>query len=136
LFATAAIAEEAVVEKPDLSGNDPHWVQDSRTKCWAGTPNPVPGETIQWAGDCTNGLISGLGVLTWYKNGEIIGRDSTNFKDGIPWGHGRIHGLDGSLYEGDFPGKGTVTLRGGGNAPAQAVRVTGGWKIEQLPAGQ
>ena len=136
VFVTPAFAADAVVEKPDLSGKDPHWVQDPKSKCWAGTPDPVEGESIRWAGDCVNGLVSGLGQLSWTVNGTVVSRESTNFKDGIPWGHGRIHGADGQLYEGDFPGMGTVTLPGGGNAPAQAVRVTGGWHIEKLPAGQ
>lgn len=136
LFATPALAADAVVEKPDLSGNDPHWVQDRKTKCWAGTPDPVEGQTIQWAGDCVNGLVSGLGVLSWYKDGNIIGRDSSNFKDGIPWGNGRIHGRDGSLYEGAFPGKGELTLRSGEKVQAQSVRVTGGWRIERIPVAQ
>jgi hypothetical protein len=130
----ALAADDDAAFKPDLSGDDPHWVQDRRSKCWAGTPDPMPGLSMQWSGDCVNGLVSGLGQLTWYVNGQMVGRESTNFKDGIPWGHGRIHQGNGQMYEGDFPGKGTLTVQGGGNVPAEAIRVPGGWHIQPLPA--
>ena len=62
---------------PDLSGRDPHWIKDSASNCWAANPDPEPRETIAWSGACKAGLISGEGVLSWYIDGKLIGRDQT-----------------------------------------------------------
>ena len=116
--------------KPDLSGNDPHWIEDTVAQCWAANPHPQGNETISWSGACEGDLLSGPGILTWSQNGRISGRDEGTFKDGRLTGKGRISTADGASYEGEFPGPGVLTLPDGRRIPAQTVREFTGWTIE------
>jgi len=122
--------------KPDLSGNDPHWIEDKVIHCWAGNPHPREGEAIYWSGACENGLATGEGTLTWLQNGKITGRDVGTFKGGILSGHGKITAVDGTSYDGDFPGKGMLTLPDGRKVPARSVREPSGWTIEEPVPGE
>jgi hypothetical protein len=117
-------------DQPDLSGNDPHWIEDTVAHCWAANPHPEGGETISWSGACEGGLLSGPGTLTWSQNGRISGRDEGTFRDGRLTGHGRIISSDGTTYEGEFPGIGVLTLPSGQTVRAQSVRELNGWTIE------
>jgi hypothetical protein len=128
IMAGAAAAQTN--ERPDLPGNDPHWIEDTVAHCWAANPNPEGGEVISWSGACENGTLNGPGTLTWSKDGRITGRDEGTFRDGRLTGHGRIISSDGTTYEGEFPGTGTLTLPDGQNVRAQAVRESTGWTIE------
>jgi hypothetical protein len=130
LLAVAGAVAAQTNERPDLSGNDPHWIEDRLAHCWAANPNPEGGETIAWSGTCENGTLSGPGTLTWSKDGRITGRDEGTFRDGRLTGHGRISSSDGTTYEGEFPGTGTLTLPDGQKVRAQAVRESTGWTIE------
>lgn len=121
---------QAAEPRPDLSGNDPHWIEDTVTHCWAANPNPEGGETISWSGACADGLLSGPGTLTWTQNGRVTGRDEGSFKEGRLTGHGRIISSDGTTYDGEFPGTGVLTLPNGQTVRAQAVRESTGWTIE------
>ena len=116
--------------KPDLSGNDPHWIEDTVSQCWAANPNPAGNESISWSGACEGGLLSGVGTLTWSQNGRISGRDQGTFKDGRLTGRGTITSADGTSYDGEFPGRGVLTLPDGSKVPAQTVREFTGWTIE------
>ena len=116
--------------KPDLSGNDPHWIEDTVSGCWAANPHPEGNETISWSGACEDGLLSGQGTLTWSQNGRVTGRDEGTFKEGRLTGHGRIVSSDGTIYDGEFPGTGVLTLPDGQKVRAQAVREFTGWTIE------
>jgi len=125
-------AAEAQTAMPDLSGRDPHWIEDEDSACWAANPDPEPGESIMWTGPCENGLISGQGILNWYLNGRLVGRDEGNFKAGELFGHGRISSL-GASYEGEFPGRGVLTLPDGSQIEAMSVKEAAGWSIAQAP---
>jgi hypothetical protein len=139
LFAAAlapAFAVEATDVKPDLSGKDPRWIEDKVAHCWAGNPHPQPNEAIYWSGACDqNHLVTGEGTLTWLENGQITGRDVGTFKNGIMTGHGKISAVDGTSYEGDFPGTGVLTLPDGRKVPARSVREPSGWTIEEPVPG-
>ena len=130
LLAVAGTVTAQTNERPDLSGNDPHWIEDRITHCWAANPNPEGGETVSWSGACEGGLLTGPGTLTWSREGRITGRDEGTFKDGRLTGHGRIITSDGTTYDGEFPGTGTLTLPDGQKVRAQAVRESTGWTIE------
>ena len=130
LILAGAAAAQTPDPGPDLSGNDPHWIEDTISHCWAANPNPEGGEIVSWSGACENGLLSGPGTLTWSQNGRITGRDEGTFKDGRLSGHGRIISADGTIYEGDFPGTGVLTLPDGRKVRAQTVREFSGWTIE------
>ena len=129
LFAASAMAQAPA---PDLSGKDNHWIQDPDSHCWAANPNPQEGESIKWTGACENMLITGPGVLTWYENGRISGRDEGQFKNGELSGHGRIFFEDGASFEGEFPGVGVLTTPDGKKVRAQSVKEPTGWDIEQI----
>jgi hypothetical protein len=135
LAPTAAFAVEAADVKPDLSGSDPHWIEDKVSHCWVGNPNPQNGETVSWSGACSESLASGPGTVTWYRNGQLAARDTGTYKGGVLSGTGKITTAGGMSYEGEFPGRGTFTLSDGRKVPAQAIRELGGYSIEQLPVG-
>lgn len=116
---------------PDLTGRDAHWIKDGAKNCWAANPDPEPGETVIWTGTCENGLITGQGILTWYVNGRLVGRDEGNFKSGELSGHGRISQASGASFEGEFPGRGVLTLPDGSKVEAESIKEIAGWSIEQ-----
>jgi hypothetical protein len=124
----AALARAAT---PDLSGKDPHWIQDAANLCWAANPDPQPGENIIWNGECKDGLLDGQGILSWYVNGRLAARDSGTFKNGELSGHGRINFQNGVTFEGEFPGKGVITTPDGRKIPAQSIKESAGWSIEE-----
>ncbi len=128
LLLLSAPASSAIA---DLSGNDPHWIKDTASNCWAANPDPSPGESIAWMGACEDGLVSGAGTLAWYLNGKLVGRDEGTFKNGELMGHGRISLSDGANFEGDFPGKGVLTLPNGQKVDAESIKEVAGWSIEQ-----
>jgi hypothetical protein len=130
LALAAPLSAQTAEPRPDLSGSDPHWIEDTIAHCWAANPHPEGGESISWSGACEGGLLSGPGTLTWSQNGRVTGRDEGTFKDGRLTGHGRIITSDGAIYEGEFPGTGVLTLPNGQKVRAQAVREFTGWAIE------
>ncbi len=127
----AAIAATSAIAQPDFSGQDPHWIKDEQSGCWAANPDPEPLESITWSGQCTGMLVSGTGVLSWYLDGRLIGRDEGNFVRGELSGHGKITFANGAVYEGDFPGRGVMTLPNGNRVDAVSVKESAGWSIEQ-----
>ena len=89
---------------------------------------------MTWTGACAGGLVNGEGTLTWYLNGRLFGRDEGTFKNGEIFGHGRITRAGGASFEGEFPGKGVITLPGGQKVDAVSVKEAVGWSIEQAPS--
>lgn len=136
LLSTGAAWAQAQDGAPDLSGNDPHWIEDRVAQCWAANPHPQGNESITWSGACESGLISGPGTLTWMQDGRVSGRDEGTFKDGRLTGKGKIMSIDGTTYEGDFPGMGVLTLPDGRKVRAQTVREFSGWTIEAPVPGE
>lgn len=126
----SAFNAAAADAQPDLSGRDPHWIKDATTGCWAANPDPEPLESITWTGQCADGLLSGAGTLSWYANGKLIGRDEGNFARGELSGHGKISFADGAVFEGEFPGRGMLTLPNGARVDAISVKESAGWSIE------
>jgi hypothetical protein len=121
----------AKAEQAPSQIDGPYWIAD-QTGCLAANPAPQENEHVEWTGGCENGKLSGDGVLTWYQNGEVIGRDEGTFAEGSLTGHGTITMGDGATYVGGFPGSGTFTLPSGLALPAQTVRENTGWRIEQV----
>ena len=131
LVLTLGFAVVAHAANPDLSGKDPHWIQDAANLCWAADPDPQPGENIVWNGECKDGLLDGQGILSWYVNGRLVARDSGTFSKGELSGHGRINFQNGATFEGEFPGKGVITTPDGRKLPAQSIKESAGWSIEE-----
>ena len=59
-----------------------------------------------------------------------MGRDEGNFTRGELSGHGRISFADGAVFEGEFPGRGLLTLPNGDHVNAVSVKEMAGWSIE------
>lgn len=125
-------AANAFAQAPDFSGNDPHWIQDPDSKCWAANPDPAEHESISWTGACENMLLTGEGTLTWYESGKITGRDIGNFKEGQLSGRGSILFADGARFDGEFPGRGVLTAPDGRTFLAQSVQENAGWAVRQV----
>jgi len=121
----------AALAQPDLSGRDPHWIRDKASGCWAANPDPDPQETISWSGRCVDMLVSGPGVLSWYRDGNLVGRDEGNFLRGELSGQGKITFGNGARFEGEFPGRGVLILPNGDRIDAVSIKETAGWSIEQ-----
>ena len=73
--------------------------------CYFWNPNPQPGETVTWTGDCSNGLASGVGTREWrYRNadGQAVSSGETGqFQNGkMGDGYWTIRTTDGDVYEG------------------------------------
>ena len=66
-----------------------HWIKDSR-EVYLWNPEPQDGESITWSGgfvqDGDYKFADGSGIVTWYRNGEVIQVDNGTFR------HGRHHG--------------------------------------------
>jgi hypothetical protein len=127
----AVIAASPAIAQPDFSGRDAHWIKDEASGCWAANPDPEPMETITWTGQCRDMLVSGMGSLSWYLDGRLIGRDEGNFVRGELSGHGKISFPDGANFEGEFPGRGVLTLPSGNRVDAVSVKESAGWSIEE-----
>ena len=130
LFSLIAFASAQAEEAPS-QGDGPYWIAD-QSGCLAANPAPQENEHVEWTGGCEDGKLSGEGVLTWYQNGEVIGRDEGTFAAGSLTGEGKITMGDGATYVGGFPGAGIFTLPSGRALPAQTVRENTGWRIEQV----
>lgn len=133
LFAVSAGAQ---LLKPDFDSPEKYWIEDKAKHCWAANPEPQQGETVTWSGAaCDGAVIGGDGVLTWFLDGKVIGKDSGTFRNGMLWGQGRLDFADGAFYVGAFPGVGTITLSDGRQFPARSVSEKTGWSIVEAAPG-
>jgi hypothetical protein len=113
------------------------WFPTDKINCLVWNPEPQPLETVTWSGECSNGKVNGIGILSWSNGDKYIGE----YKDGNMHGQGKYawekkdqytgewqnnnfhgHGTfiygDGDKYvgkykNGKFHGKGTYTFANG-----------------------
>lgn len=78
------------------------WFQASNSTCKVWNDNPVPGESVVWAGPCNDGIANGNGELQWYKNGKPNGRYVGSINAGVKHGFGVATNSFGIRYEGEF----------------------------------
>lgn len=88
LGASTAGAQPRPVGRPDLTGNDPHWLKDVGSKCAAYVIRPEKGLTIRWFGKCVNGVAEGQGAIAWYRDNRLAGKHDGRFAQGVRQGHG------------------------------------------------
>jgi hypothetical protein len=78
------------------------WVADPSTHCIAADPDYDPADSISWPGRCRkDGMIYGLGTLTFLNKGRVVETINGTFADGMPQ-PGRVVATwsDGTKYEG------------------------------------
>ncbi len=111
-------------------GSTGSWIS-AANGCKAPNPNPQPNETIEWSGNCVNGIIEGNGVLKRLINGTVTTSNECSFVQGYCSGKGIRSWPDGSKYVGDFvsderTGKGILTLPNGSKYEGDFLK--GEWK--------
>lgn len=95
-----AFAGMCYAQVPSLSPRGEFIEDASGCKVW--NVNPVPNETIVWAGACKEGYAEGNGVLNWFRDGQPNGTTSGTFYQGKVMGRGVASAANGARYEGDF----------------------------------
>jgi hypothetical protein len=79
------------------------WVFDPQTNCQVWSSDPVPGESVQWTGECLDGKATGTGVVQWYLDGEPYQRYEGWLQDGRMNGEGEyVWQQDNHRYIGGF----------------------------------
>ena len=90
-------------ESPANGQANQQWVADPRTKCIAADPSYSPDDSISWQGSCRkDGVIYGLGTLTFLSKGQVVETINGTFTDGLlKPGPVKANWSDGTKYEGD-----------------------------------
>ena len=117
------------------ASNKGNFIADPTNGCKVWDPHPLAGETVNWSGDCIQGLAQGAGTVLWSRDGKPFEKDEGSWDQGRQsgrgsqdWGSGRYEGelaggepsghgimmLQTSRYEGEFRngkpnGEGTAT---------------------------
>ena len=115
----------------------PKWFPTDKINCLVWNPAPQPLETVKWSGECNNGKVNGIGILSWsigdkyigeYKDGNMHGQGTYEWKKGDrytgEWQNNNFHGqgafiyADGDRYLGEYKdgnmhGKGIYTFSNG-----------------------
>ena len=94
------------------------WIADVKTGCKIWNLYPQPNESMQWSGDCREGLAEGRGTVQWLANGQPTGTCECEYHEGKRNGRGIEKYARGSGYDGDFlddkrDGQGTMTFPSG-----------------------
>ena len=122
----ALVIAAMVLASPVFAQSKGDWIADQKTSCKVWDPNPSPGQSITWTGDCANGLAQGRGTLQWFFDGKPGQSDEGEFRDGKLQGHGVRAFSSGSRYEGEF--KDGVREGQGVEVYGDGSRYEGGWK--------
>ena len=102
----------------------PNWIMAENQPCQRSNPNPTPGETYTWSGECVDGKVSGKGRGVWHlpDGGESVyegsmrdgkkhgrgtftsygARSEGEWRDDKPHGHGTFTLPDGTRFEGEW----------------------------------
>ena len=74
------------VEVEKTLSEDPHWIKDLNSGAYVWNPEPQDGESVRWSGGVVNdgGILyaQGSGILTWYRDGQVIQVDEGSFEVG------------------------------------------------------
>jgi len=85
----------------DVSAQGSNLITDQVSGCKFYNPNPVPNETIKFAGKCDSNRASGK--LTWFENGEINEIAEGQWLNGKQTGNGSYEfKKSGNIYRGNF----------------------------------
>jgi len=103
----------------ELEPFGPNWIIAENQPCQIWNPNPTPGETYTWSGDCVDGKGSGEGrEVLISSEGDTVYVYEGNLRDGKPHGRGTYTQPDGFRYAGEWRdgkvhGHGTFTWANG-----------------------
>lgn len=88
--------------QPDLSGNDPHWVRDVMSDCWAYYTDGTDLVSFTWTGACKDHVLDGKGTLTWFRGSKMERTDEGVFRLGRNNGPGTVRWAYGDSYAGNL----------------------------------
>jgi hypothetical protein len=119
-FVRSTPAQQASVTNHAVAVASSDWIADPKTGCKVVNSQPLPNETIEFIGNCSNGFANGKGVVTWYKDGKFNQRTEAIYINGVRNGFGYTEYQNGDKYIGDFKdnqqnGQGTYTHMRSGN---------------------
>ena len=119
-FVRTAPVQQASVTNQAIAVASSDWIADPKTGCKVVNPQPLPNETIEFIGNCSNGFANGKGVLTWYQDGMFKSRSEGIYINGVRKGFGYTEYQNSDKYIGDFKdnkqnGQGTYTYMRSGN---------------------
>lgn len=77
-------------------------IADPRTGCKIWNSKPLSRYSIEWTGDCKDGLAEGMGSVQWYANGRPSGRYDGEYKAGKMQGLGSYAMPYGSRHTGHY----------------------------------
>ena len=106
-------ANNVLVRSESIQESTKEWIADTKNGCKVFNPNPVPNESVEYIGNCPNGIAQGVGILAWYQNGVLTEKVEGVRKDGKLNGPGILTYLSGDKYVGEwrndkFNGQGTL----------------------------
>jgi hypothetical protein len=84
--------------KPDMFGNDPHWVKDVLYKCVVYTSRPEPNMFVRWYGKCVDGVAQGNGQVVWYRNNQYAAKYDGPVVNGMRQGVGYYYTPNGDRF--------------------------------------
>jgi hypothetical protein len=73
-----------------IAAAEPVWMADGKTGCKVLNPFPQPGEGVEWSGTCVDGFATGVGTLTWLKEGKPTERFNVVEGSGLVMRDGRL----------------------------------------------
>jgi hypothetical protein len=102
LVALPLCLPHAAAAASDESG---HWASDPKTHCALFDATLHPGDTVNWIGECRNGLGEGPGTASFFNGGKEFESFTGDFAGGVAQdGHVIVRWGDGWSYEGAMAG--------------------------------
>ena len=116
-YASQAPKCEAAQRASAVEPLGPDWLRVENQDCHVFAPDPTPGTTVTWEGDCIDGKAAGHGRRVW-RDSDGEGVYQGQMLDGMAHGFGTSTFSDGGRHEGEYRnnwrnGHGVLTLPDG-----------------------
>ena len=90
------------------------WFPTDKINCLVWNPEPQPQETVTWSGECSNGKVNGVGILSWSNGDKYIGEyQDGNMHGQVTYAWEKKDQYTGEWQNNNFHGKGTFTYGDG-----------------------
>jgi hypothetical protein len=76
------------------------WVPDSKTGCKVWNSSPDASKTVNWSGECKDGMANGKGTAQWYLNGAKEDLYEGGMAEGKRHGQGKRVWATGNVFDG------------------------------------